>query len=85
MRGRLASAVVNRMGLHYLVASSQDMYVRIAVELVRNQQFNDSARSRIVASRHLLFNDMSSIHALEKFISDAMKNNEPAAKAPLAR
>jgi predicted O-linked N-acetylglucosamine transferase (SPINDLY family) len=56
------------MGLPELVAQSEEAYVELAVRLARDAEYREHIRSRMVASRHVLFEDMAPIHALEDFL-----------------
>jgi predicted O-linked N-acetylglucosamine transferase (SPINDLY family) len=84
MRGRLASGILKRMGIEELVATSDLEYARIAIEVARNDVYQTAIRERILASRHLLFNDMAPIHALNAFICDASNAKSQRRGSPLA-
>jgi predicted O-linked N-acetylglucosamine transferase (SPINDLY family) len=71
LRGRLASGILKRMGLPELVAQSEEDYVTLAVKLARDTEYREHIRSRIAASRHLLFEDVAPIRALEAFLVEA--------------
>jgi predicted O-linked N-acetylglucosamine transferase (SPINDLY family) len=68
MRGRLASGILKRMGLSDLVAQTEDDYVALAVRLIQDPGYQKQVSERIAASRHVLFNDMAAIRALEDFL-----------------
>jgi predicted O-linked N-acetylglucosamine transferase (SPINDLY family) len=68
MRGRLASGILKRMGLSDLVAQTEDDYVALAVRLVQDSGYHNQVSGRIEAARHVLFNDMAGIRALEGFL-----------------
>jgi len=68
MRGRFASAILKRMGLAELVAQSEEDYVALAVRLARDIQYREHVRSRIAASRQVLFEDLAPIRALEDLL-----------------
>jgi tetratricopeptide (TPR) repeat protein len=68
MRGRLASGILKRMGLSELVVATEDEYVVLAVKLARDATYRHHLRTRIEASRHLLFEDVAPIRALESFL-----------------
>jgi protein O-GlcNAc transferase len=72
LRGRLASGPLKRIGLPELVAHSDEEYVEIAVRLARAAGYRRHVRERIVASRALLFEDRAPIHAMERFLSEAV-------------
>ena len=78
MRGRLASGILKRMGMSELVAESEQRYVETVVKLARDPGYRQQVRERIKASRHVLFDDVSSIRALEEFLNSATKNTNAA-------
>jgi len=73
LRGRLASGILKRMGLQELVAGSEEEYISLAVELIRDGEYREYARKRIEAERHVLFEDMAPIRALENFLAEVAK------------
>jgi predicted O-linked N-acetylglucosamine transferase (SPINDLY family) len=73
MRGRLASGILRRIGLSELVASSENEYVDIAVRLAEDVEYRQRIRQFVTESRHVLFDDMDSINALEEFLIDVAK------------
>ena len=73
LRGRLASGILKRMGLQELVAGSEEEYISLAVELIRDGEYREHARKRIEAERHVLFEDMAPIRALENFLAEVAK------------
>lgn len=68
MRGRLAGAILHRIGLENLVCRSAGNYIQLVVELIQNQKLLNSYRDRIAQSKTLLFNDLEPIRALENFL-----------------
>jgi protein O-GlcNAc transferase len=68
LRGRLASGILRRIGLHELVARDEREYVGTAVELVRDSARRQALRRRIEAQRHLLYADPAPVRALEDFL-----------------
>lgn len=78
MRGRLASGLLKRIGLGELVARNEADYVSMAVNLIRNCEYNQYIRSAIASSRNVLYNDKKVIVALEAFlekVSSSSLNN----------
>ncbi|TMH79296.1 MAG: tetratricopeptide repeat protein [Betaproteobacteria bacterium] len=73
LRGRLASGILKRMGLQELVAGSEEDYISLAVKLIRDGEYRERARKRIEAERHVLFEDMAPIRALESFLAEVAK------------
>ena len=72
LRGRLASGPLKRIGLSELVARSDEEYVELAVRLARGADYRRHVRERIMASRGVLFEDRAPIHAMERFLSEAV-------------
>ena len=71
MRGRLASGILKQMGLSELIAHTEEEYVAVAVKLIQDTEYRDNVRRRIEAARHVLFEDLSAIRALEEFLLKA--------------
>ena len=71
LRGRLASGILKRIGLEELVARSEEEYVALAVRLCRDGEYRESLRRRIAAGRHVIFEDVAPIRAMEDFLSEA--------------
>ena len=68
MRGRLASAILHRIGLDDLVCQSVGDYIHLVVELIQSPKLLNSYRNKIAKSKALLFNDPEPIKALEDFL-----------------
>ena len=68
MRGRLASGILTRLGLSELVARTDQEYIDLAVKLGQDANFRDRIRKRIETSRHLVFEDLAPVRALETFL-----------------
>jgi len=73
LRGRLASGILRRMGLQELIAASEEDYVSLAVKLIRDGEYRERTRKRIEADRHVLFEDIAPIRALESFLAEVAK------------
>jgi predicted O-linked N-acetylglucosamine transferase (SPINDLY family) len=71
LRGRFASGILRRIGLHELVAQSEDDYVARAVRLCRDPGYREALRARIAASGRALYEDPLPIRALETFLRRA--------------
>jgi protein O-GlcNAc transferase len=80
MRGRLASAILKRIGLHELVAASDDEYVGLAVKLATDTAFRGRIRATLEARAHLLYDDQSPVRALENFLAEVTRLNSPSAR-----
>jgi predicted O-linked N-acetylglucosamine transferase (SPINDLY family) len=68
LRGRLASGILRRIGLHELVARDDQEYVAAAVKLMRDSVRREDLRRRIEGQRHLLYADTAPVRALEAFL-----------------
>jgi predicted O-linked N-acetylglucosamine transferase (SPINDLY family) len=72
LRGRLATGILRRMGLDELVAQDEDAYVALAARLGRDAAYRAQVRRRIEARRHVLYEDVAPIRALEEFLARAV-------------
>lgn len=73
LRGRLAGGILKRMGLQELIAGSEEDYVALAVKLIQDGKYRERTRRRIEAERHVLFEDIAPIRALESFLAKVVK------------
>jgi predicted O-linked N-acetylglucosamine transferase (SPINDLY family) len=72
LRGRLASGILRRLGLHELVAAGPEDYVALVVRLARSAGDREALRSRMREARDLLYGDLAPIRALEDFLDQAL-------------
>ena len=72
MRGRLASAIMRRLDLPELVATSTDDFVQKAVELAGNANKRKKVRAQIIARRDVLFRDIEPVRSLERHLIEAV-------------
>jgi predicted O-linked N-acetylglucosamine transferase (SPINDLY family) len=68
MRGRLASAILKRMGLSELVVPTEEAYIALVVRLATDAEYRQRMRRWMQESRSVLFNDRAPIRALEEFL-----------------
>ncbi len=73
MRGRLGSSVLRRMRMDEWVAASVGEYATMAVRLGQSAELRQSVRAQIVASRDVLFDDVSPVRALEAFLEQVAR------------
>jgi protein O-GlcNAc transferase len=73
MRGRLASGILERMGLADLIARSDNEYIDLAVKLARDADFRQSVSVRMQRAQGILYDDIRPIRALETFLEDAVR------------
>jgi len=72
MRGRLASAIMRRLELPELVATTKEDFVLRAVELAGDAGRRKILRAEIIERRKVLFHDMAPVRALEHHLVDAV-------------
>jgi predicted O-linked N-acetylglucosamine transferase (SPINDLY family) len=75
LRGRLASAIMRRMELAVLIATSKDDFIAKAVALARNAGERTRLRTEIRRRREVVFNDLAPIRALERALTDAVRGS----------
>jgi len=68
LRGRLASGILKRLGLHELVATSEHAYVDLVVKLAQDPAYRQAIAVRIAAGRAALYGDPAPVRALEDFL-----------------
>lgn len=68
MRGRLAAAILDRMGMEELVAVTEDDYVAQAVRLARDDGYRRLIRAELRHRQSVLFDDTAPIRALERLL-----------------
>ena len=71
MRGRHSAAILRHMGLGERVASSVEDFVARAVGLA-DRSPRDDFREQLVRQRHLLYEDLTPVRALEQFLTEAV-------------
>jgi predicted O-linked N-acetylglucosamine transferase (SPINDLY family) len=68
LRGRLASGMLKHIGLHELVADSDESYIELVVALANDPARRAHLRQRIARQREALYEDAAPITALEAFL-----------------
>jgi predicted O-linked N-acetylglucosamine transferase (SPINDLY family) len=76
MRGRLASAVMRRLDLPELVASTKEEFVHKAVELAGNPKERRRLQAKIRERRAILFHDLEPVRALERHLTEAVTRRQ---------
>jgi protein O-GlcNAc transferase len=66
MRGRLASGIIERIGLPDLVADDVDAYVDFGVRLCTDRSFRDDIRMRVRRNRSVAYGDDAPTRAFEE-------------------
>lgn len=77
MRGRQTYGMLRQIGVEDTIASDVDDYVRIAVRLGKDRAWRDDVTRRVRENKHLLFNDVRPVRALEAFYRWAVGNARP--------
>ncbi len=72
MRGRLASAIMRRLDLPELVATTKEEFVHKAIELAGNAGERRRLQAKIIERRKLLFHDLEPVRSLERCLTDAV-------------
>jgi len=75
MRGRFGSGILRRLGLKELITPSNAKYVALAVKLVRNKKYRLKIKTQMKKARGILFDDTSSVRALEEFLKITCRTN----------
>jgi predicted O-linked N-acetylglucosamine transferase (SPINDLY family) len=75
LRGRLASAILHKMGLPELICKTEASYIDLVVKLIQNPELLSSYKAAIAKSKMHLFNDLEPIMALEKFLINKTKKS----------
>jgi hypothetical protein len=76
LRGRLASGILRRMGMTELIANNEEEYINLAVRLVEDRAYREAMKEKIIASRLILFDDLTPIRALEQFLIERVNENK---------
>jgi predicted O-linked N-acetylglucosamine transferase (SPINDLY family) len=71
MRGRLASAIMRRLDLTELVATTREEFVEKAIALAADAGRRRKMRDAIIERRKVLFGDLAAVRALECSLTDA--------------
>ena len=75
MRGRLASAILRRIGVTETIAASADDYVEIAVTLARDKRLRKSLAERIRAGLPGIYADVEPVRSLERVLESMVGGN----------
>jgi len=73
MRGRLGSGILRHIKMDALVATTDEAYVDLAVDLVHDGARLVKLREEMIARRPALFGDREPVQALERFLESAAK------------
>ncbi len=73
MRGRLASAIIRRLGLPELVANSEETFVETAIRLASDPARCRELRAEVAARRSILFHDVQPVRELERWLIEAVR------------
>ena len=76
MRSRMTQAFYKQMGIPDCVAADVDSFANIAVTLARNKARRNEISRKIKERAPALFEDMASVHELERFFEWAVQKEE---------
>ena len=85
MRGRHSAAILRRMGIPDMIATTIDDYVSIAVNLANNPEKRASMSRRFAENKHKLYREKSCVEALEDFLDRVGRNRELPTSYPLPK
>jgi protein O-GlcNAc transferase len=77
MRGRQSAAMLTILGVPELIAKTDDAYVEIAVRYANDRAALQGLRERIRAAQPQLFDDFSTVRALENTLLSLAKMQKP--------
>lgn len=66
MRGRYTAGCYQKMGISDCTAGNPDEYVSLAVQIATDQSFKQQVSEKILAQKHLLFEDIGVVRELEQ-------------------
>lgn len=75
MRARQTSAMLRIMNIPELITHSDQSYVDTVVALIKNPQQLHDIRARILAARETLFDDVSTVRALEETLQQLVRRS----------
>jgi predicted O-linked N-acetylglucosamine transferase (SPINDLY family) len=75
LRGRLASGILRRMGMTELITNNEEEYINLAVRLMQDREYRKGVQDKIIANRHILFDDITPVRALEQFLIECTNTN----------
>ncbi len=73
MRGRVTAGCYRKMGLSDCIAGSPREYVDLAVRLANDTAWRQAMQNRILAAKHVLFEDRQSLNEIEDFLQAAVE------------
>ena len=74
MRGRLASGILEKMGMPELVVQTDLEYIELAVKLASDEIYRQQMSKKILSSQDCLYDDPEPIQALEKFLIEKCRS-----------
>ena len=69
MRARYTAGCYQKMGINDCIATSHDEYVSLAIQIASNQTFRQEISEKILAQKHLLFEDINVIREMEETLA----------------
>lgn len=72
MKSRITTAAYKQMGMRELIAANGEEYVRLAVRLATEPEFNQRISQKILSLNHPLFANTQAVRELEAFLIQAV-------------
>lgn len=73
--GRVTYALYQQMDIQELIASDKQSYAALAIKLATNMTFKETCKTKILKSKHILYNNENFIHELDTFFQNIMQYN----------
>jgi predicted O-linked N-acetylglucosamine transferase (SPINDLY family) len=73
MRGRLCTGILRRIGIPELIANTDEEYIRLVVQLVKDADYRHQIRNKIIEKRNILYGDIEPTRALESFLMESCR------------
>lgn len=70
MRGRIASGILRRMGLPELVATTDEDFIQLAIQLAEDASKRKELRLELAKRCEILFQDLEPVRALERCLTE---------------
>ncbi len=74
MRCRHSYAILKMLGVEETIASSVEEYINIAVRLGLDPQWREEVRQKVSANKYKVFDDRTTVEALENFYRSVVEN-----------
>ena len=59
-----------------LIARNEEEYINLVVRLVEDRTYRETIKEKMIVNRHVLFDDLLPIRALEQFLIERVNANK---------